>query len=182
MRLSCRFPDCHRYFPPYVTTCGMSSLGICLEGVVWPSTPAHNGCHPRQHKHGLKTNHPHDQQAVSRNLLFVSCKALYSLQLPPVDCIRRSLTLNMQLFLTTLALFASAFAAPTSVDTSSGTLIGHESSNKTHVTEFLGIRYAQAPVGELRFAAPRKYVALAGMVFELSSDSLLTPGIGLSSL
>jgi carboxylesterase type B len=75
----------------------------------------------------------------------------------------------MQLLLTTVALFASALAAPTSVETSSGTLIGHESSNKTHVTEYLGVRYAEAPVGELRFAAPKKYVAPAGTVFEASN-------------
>jgi carboxylesterase type B len=80
----------------------------------------------------------------------------------------------MQLLLTTVvaSLFASALAAPTntsSVETSSGTLIGHESSNKTHVIEFLGIRYAEAPVGELRFAAPKKYVAPAGTVFEASN-------------
>jgi len=53
--------------------------------------------------------------------------------------------------------------------TSSGTLIGHPSSNKTHVTEFLGIRYAEAPVGELRFAAPKKYLAPSGTVFEASN-------------
>jgi carboxylesterase type B len=75
----------------------------------------------------------------------------------------------MQLLLTTVALFASALAAPTSVETSSGTLIGHESSNKSHVTEYLGVRYAEAPVGELRFAAPKKYVAPAGTVFEASN-------------
>jgi hypothetical protein len=69
------------------------------------------------------------------------------------------------------SLFGSAVAAPkngSSVTTSSGTLIGHPSSNKTHVTEFLGIRYAEAPVGELRFAAPKKYDAPVGTVFEAS--------------
>jgi len=69
------------------------------------------------------------------------------------------------------SLFGSAVAAPkngSNVETSSGTLIGHPSSNKTHVTEFLGIRYAEAPVGELRFAAPKKYDAPAGTVFEAS--------------
>jgi len=69
------------------------------------------------------------------------------------------------------SLFGSAIAAPTNcsgVETSSGTLVGHPSSNKTHVTEFLGIRYAEAPVGELRFAAPKKYEAPAGTVFEAS--------------
>jgi carboxylesterase type B len=74
-------------------------------------------------------------------------------------------------FLVAAVLIGSAFAAPTNssnVETSSGTLIGHPSSNKTQVTEFLGIRYAEAPVGELRFAAPKKYVAPAGTVFQAS--------------
>jgi hypothetical protein len=81
----------------------------------------------------------------------------------------------MHTFLLTAAavasLFNSAIAAPkhtATVETSSGTLIGHQASNKTQVTEFLGIRYAQAPVGELRFAAPMKYAAPTGTVFEAS--------------
>jgi hypothetical protein len=81
----------------------------------------------------------------------------------------------MQHLLLTVAavasLLSSAVAVPknrTDVETSSGTLIGHQSSNKTHVTEFLGIRYAEAPVGELRFAAPKRYDAPAGTVFEAS--------------
>lgn len=36
------------------------------------------------------------------------------------------------------------------------------------MTEFLGIRYAEAPVGELRFAAPKRFVAAKGTVFEAS--------------
>lgn len=68
-------------------------------------------------------------------------------------------------------LLCSAVAGPVQpkVQTSTGgTIIGHGASNKTSVTEFLGIRYAEAPVGELRFAAPKKYVAPAGTVFEAS--------------
>ena len=34
--------------------------------------------------------------------------------------------------------------------------------------QFLGIRYAEAPVGELRFAAPKKFDAPKGTVFEAS--------------
>ncbi|KAF1945365.1 cholinesterase precursor [Clathrospora elynae] len=59
--------------------------------------------------------------------------------------------------------------------TSSGTLIGHQAANKTCVTEFLGIRYAVAPVGELRFAAPKKYLAPAGTVYEASEWSADCP-------
>ena len=54
------------------------------------------------------------------------------------------------------------------VQTTSGTLIGHQASNRSTVTEFLGIRYAEAPVGELRFAAPKRFVAAKGTVFEAS--------------
>ena len=74
----------------------------------------------------------------------------------------------MQHLLLTAAAVASAPKNGSNVETSIGTLIGHPSSNKTHVTEFLGIRYAEAPVGELRFAAPKKYDAPAGTVFEAS--------------
>jgi len=52
------------------------------------------------------------------------------------------------------------------VKTTSGTIVGHQASNRTSVTEFLGIRYGQAPVGNLRFAPPQRYVAPAGTLFE----------------
>ncbi|CAO2649032.1 Nn.00g099810.m01.CDS01 [Neocucurbitaria sp. VM-36] len=68
----------------------------------------------------------------------------------------------MQHLLLTAAAVASLFNAATAaaqlssqVQTTSGTLIGHQASNRSRVTEFLGIRYAEAPVGELRFAAPK---------------------------
>jgi hypothetical protein len=54
------------------------------------------------------------------------------------------------------------------VQTSDGTWIGHQAPNRLNVTEFLGIRYAEAPVGELRFAAPKKYVAPVDTIFEAS--------------
>ena len=43
------------------------------------------------------------------------------------------------------------------VDTSSGAVAGHAATNYSEVSEYLGIPYAQAPVGDLRFAAPVKY-------------------------
>lgn len=46
------------------------------------------------------------------------------------------------------------------IATSSGYVVGHLASNTTGaIYEYLGIRYAQAPVGDLRFAAPQPYVA-----------------------
>lgn len=64
------------------------------------------------------------------------------------------------------AVVANSYAPPGHIQTSSGIIIGHSASNKSQVTEFLGIRYAEAPVGELRFAAPKKYVAPAGTVYQ----------------
>ncbi|XP_014552299.1 hypothetical protein COCVIDRAFT_110675 [Bipolaris victoriae FI3] len=76
--------------------------------------------------------------------------------------------------------FGSAISTPTGksrVETSSGIVVGHPASNKTHVTEFLGIRYAEAPVGELRFAAPKKYQAPLGSVFEAAEWSADCPAV-----
>lgn len=44
-----------------------------------------------------------------------------------------------------------------SVQTSSGLVAGHAASNQSEVSEYLGIPFAQPPVGQLRFAAPVKY-------------------------
>lgn len=43
------------------------------------------------------------------------------------------------------------------VDTSNGLITGHFSSSHPEVIEYLGVPYAQPPVGELRFEAPRPY-------------------------
>src|SRR5579859_4253189 len=43
------------------------------------------------------------------------------------------------------------------VQTCQGPIIGHSASNRSHVNEFLGIPYAQPPIGSLRFDAPPKY-------------------------
>jgi len=69
-------------------------------------------------------------------------------------------------------LFGSIAASPVQSSrvqtTTGGIIIGHGASNKTSVTEFLGVRYAEAPVGKLRFAAPKRYLAPYGSVFEAS--------------
>jgi hypothetical protein len=44
------------------------------------------------------------------------------------------------------------------VETSSGAVAGHAATYYPEVSEYLGIPYAQDPVGDLRFAAPVKYV------------------------
>lgn len=43
------------------------------------------------------------------------------------------------------------------VQTSSGTIKGHKADNQSEVSEYLGIPYGKAPIGDLRFAAPEKY-------------------------
>ncbi|KAL9036167.1 MAG: hypothetical protein Q9180_004452 [Flavoplaca navasiana] len=53
-------------------------------------------------------------------------------------------------------------------NTTSGLIIGHQARNRSDVTEFLGIKYAEAAVGELRFAAPKRYIALPGVIYNAS--------------
>ena len=43
------------------------------------------------------------------------------------------------------------------VQTSSGPVVGHAAQNASGVSEYLGIPYAQPPLGNLRFAAPVSY-------------------------
>lgn len=67
-----------------------------------------------------------------------------------------------------LSFFFAALVTTSQVNTTSGLIIGHQAPNKTDVTEFLGIKYAEAAVGELRFAAPKRYIALPGTVYNAS--------------
>ncbi|KAK0267187.1 hypothetical protein LTR35_016461 [Friedmanniomyces endolithicus] len=55
------------------------------------------------------------------------------------------------------------------VNSTSGLIVGHRAQNRTKTFEFLGIKYGQAPVESLRFAAPIRYVAPAGTVYNASS-------------
>lgn len=55
---------------------------------------------------------------------------------------------------------ASGWKVGQTVQTSSGSVTGHAATNSksnSEVSEYLGIPFAQPPVGELRFAAPVKY-------------------------
>ena len=43
------------------------------------------------------------------------------------------------------------------VQTQSGPVTGHAASNDSQVSEYLGIPFGQAPIGDLRFVAPVKF-------------------------
>jgi len=47
------------------------------------------------------------------------------------------------------------------VNTTSGTIVGHQAPDRPDTYEYLGIKYGKAPVGELRFAPPERYTAPA---------------------
>lgn len=73
---------------------------------------------------------------------------------------------------------------PTLVRTSSGTIKGHRATwpANNDVVEFLGIPYAQPPVGNLRFAAPRAFQNATGNViarnFSMDCMQFVGGGIG----
>lgn len=54
------------------------------------------------------------------------------------------------------------------VDTTSGQIVGHRAPNRTETFEFLGVKYAAAPVGDLRFAPPGRHSPSEGTVYEAS--------------
>jgi len=55
------------------------------------------------------------------------------------------------------------------VNTTSGTIIGHQAPDRPDAFEFLGIKYGQAPGGELRFASPERYTAPAHASYNAST-------------
>jgi hypothetical protein len=70
--------------------------------------------------------------------------------------------------ITGILVFATGSLAGTpAVNSTSGLIIGHKAEN-TNSYEFLGIKYGQAPTGELRFASPKRHLAPEGTVFEAS--------------
>ena len=48
-------------------------------------------------------------------------------------------------------------ASNLTASTTNGRITGHLAENRSSVIEFLGIPYAQPPIGDLRFAAPKNY-------------------------
>jgi hypothetical protein len=61
------------------------------------------------------------------------------------------------------------------VNSTSGLIVGHKAEHRPDSYEFLGIKYGQAPIGELRFASPKRYIAPGGTVFEASNWVKLSP-------
>ncbi|KAL8640296.1 MAG: hypothetical protein Q9226_008763, partial [Calogaya cf. arnoldii] len=59
------------------------------------------------------------------------------------------------------------------VKTSNGLIIGHEAPNASNVIEYLGIPYAQPPIGDLRFAAPVAFRGDAKSTFNASKYVIL---------
>ena len=68
-----------------------------------------------------------------------------------------------RLFIAVVCFCASTLtnAAPTksyeTVQTQNGAITGHRAPNAKDVWEYLGVPYAKPPLGDLRFAAPKKY-------------------------
>ena len=55
----------------------------------------------------------------------------------------------------------NSFTPGQEVVTTSGTLFGHAAANRTGVSEYLGVPFAQPPLDDLRFAAPQPFVSTA---------------------
>ena len=61
------------------------------------------------------------------------------------------------------------------IKTSSGLVKGHGAANISDVSEYLGIPFAQPPVGKLRFQPPVKYIGSDAVINGSSFVSLPTP-------
>lgn len=77
-------------------------------------------------------------------------------------------------------LWISSNAAPSykdclTVSTTNGPVRGHPATNRSEVIEYLGIPYAQSPVGDLRFAKPQRYIG--NTLFEASKFGYDCPQI-----
>ncbi|KAL1851341.1 hypothetical protein Daus18300_012587 [Diaporthe australafricana] len=57
------------------------------------------------------------------------------------------------------ALIPRAFDVGQAVTTTSGIIQGHAAADRAEVSEYLGIPYAQPPIGDLRFAAPEPFLS-----------------------
>lgn len=59
----------------------------------------------------------------------------------------------------TVHAFARGFSCSHPIRTSNGPVVGHSALYNPYVCEYLGIPYALAPLGRLRFAPPQRFYA-----------------------
>src|ERR1700742_4833029 len=78
---------------------------------------------------------------VTKISQFLSSKMLFSLQ---ITCLASLVA-------------AQTWSTGQVVKTSSGSIKGHASAWKSSVSEYLGVPFAEPPVGSLRFMAPKPY-------------------------
>lgn len=95
---------------------------------------------------------------------FLSCSSfLVSSFLVPIISFEMKLTILLPLTgavsvcATGLQERASNWTIGQTVNTTSGPVNGHPAANQSSVSQYLGIPFAQPPIGDLRFAAPVKY-------------------------
>ncbi|KAK3081148.1 hypothetical protein LTS18_009762 [Coniosporium uncinatum] len=69
-----------------------------------------------------------------------------------------------------------AFTVGQAVRTTSGTVIGHTARERAEVSEYLGIPFAQPPLGNLRFAAPQAFTGSANITADSYSPYLTQVG------
>jgi len=81
----------------------------------------------------------------------------------------RQVFVGVLAFATTSVAGSSWTSGAPAVNSTSGLIVGHKAERESNSYEFLGIKYGQAPIGELRFASPKRYLAPEGTVFEASN-------------
>ena len=74
-----------------------------------------------------------------------------------IQCLRASLLLGYAYGATLPENANRSFTVGQGVQTSSGLVLGKPASSRTQVSQYLGIPFAQPPLGGLRFAAPQAF-------------------------
>ena len=74
-----------------------------------------------------------------------------------LQCLRASLLLGYAYGATLPENAKRPFTVGQEVQTSSGLVLGEPASPRTQVSQYLGIPFAQPPLGKLRFAAPQAF-------------------------
>lgn len=126
-----------------------------------PSGTPHESM-PFPHKSNLSRPAPFLDLSGRYNPYLLRCQCrrshlLFRFSVIACDCTMR----GFAAFAVWLCAFSLAHAATRpsfrTVETENGRITGHRSAKVNGVWEYLGIPYAQPPLGDLRFAAPQKY-------------------------